>query len=208
MIKFSITKLEDARVNPVAFAKLLLDGQVVTRGFGYPKSLRWLNAVTAYHASSKIGDAYVSIENALSNRKDTAANRRELEKLLTSLSDYEKQIKNLSFHLIKAREPIDLPLTKKLRIGGQIPLIYMKEDEGYAAYFISKENADWQSELKYPILQNYISKKVFKTDPKQVDIGYIDYLTGQFHQECFSAPELKGAESELKEMATKISKSL
>lgn len=206
MTKFSITKLEEARANPVAFAKLLRDGQAAKGGFRYPISLRWLNAVTTYHDSGKIGDAYSSIDGALSHRKDTPANRRQMVKLLTSLSDYEKQIKNWNFHLIKSREAIDLQLSQKLRISGQIPLIYMKPDDGYAAYFISKGSLNWRNELKYPILQNYLGRTVFNTDPQLVDIGYIDYLTGEFSEECFSAKELQAAESELKKMGAKISK--
>jgi len=205
MTKFSITKLEEARSNPIAFAKTLSNKEQAKSNFRYAKSQRWLNAVGAYHASGKIVDAYTSLEEGLSNRKDTAANRREMGKLLAALADYEKEITKRSLILIRSRESIDLQLTKKLRIGGQIPLIFMKAAQGYSAYFVSKANANWQRELKYPILQNYMGSKIFNTDPQQIEIGYIDYLTGEFHEECFTPRELKEAESELKKMGAKIS---
>lgn len=205
MTKFSITQLEVARANPAAFAKLLKAGQAAPSGFGYPISLRWLNAVTMYHESGKIGDAYSSIDAALRHRKDSAANRRQMAKLLTSLSEYEKMIKGSNYHLIKSREGIDLQLSLKLRISGQIPLIYMKPDDGYAAYFISKSSPNWRNELKFPVLQYYLGRTVFNTEPKLIEIGYIDYLSGEFNEECFSSKELKEAESELKKMAAKIS---
>jgi hypothetical protein len=205
MTKFSITQLEVARANPIAFARLLKTGQAAPGGFGYPISLRWLNAVMSYHESGKIGDAYSSIDGALRDRKDSAANRRQVASLLTSLSEYEKKVEASNYHLIKSREAIDLRLSLKLRISGQIPLIYMKPDDGYAAYFISKNSPNWRNELKYPILQHYLGVTVFKADPKLIDIGYIDYLSGEFIEECFSSKDLKQAELELKKIAAKIS---
>jgi len=206
MTKFSITKLEEARANPIAFAKLLAKGEAQTRGFAYPKSLRWLNAVNAFHKSGKIADAYLSIDQAFGGRRETAQNRRELEAFYNALAAYETYLGQEGLHRLNSREKIDLELNRKLGMSGIIPLVFMKAAGGYAAYFISKVNLDWRNELKYPIIQTYLSERVFNTDPQSTEVGYIDFLTGEFHGECFSKTELKNAQAELRKLGTKISK--
>lgn len=63
MKKFSITELETARRNPVDFGKVLKDGTTSASSFGgYPKSMRWLNAICKYHEDQDISPAILSLE--------------------------------------------------------------------------------------------------------------------------------------------------
>lgn len=209
MKKFSITELEVARRDPVGFGKALKDGATSSSSFGrYPKSMRWLNAVCKYHEETDISQAILSLETGFSNRQDNSKNRRELESFIDALSNYESQIKKRKLSLIKSREPVSMQLTGLVKITGQIPLIFMKPDIGFAAYFITRENAGWETELKYPVIQNYIASDIFDCNSREIEVGYIDYYAGEFHETSFSNYEIKSATKELKEIGESISLNL
>lgn len=209
MKKFSITALETARKNPTDFGKTLKEGKTSESGFGgYPKSMRWLNAICKYHERQDIAEAILSLEKGFSNRKDTAKNRQELETFVEALSIYESKVKKERLSLIKSREPVSLVLTPLLKITGQIPIIFMKPKNGFSAYFIARENATWETELKYPIIQNYIANNIFSCETNDIDVGYINYYTGEFHQFSFSLSEIKSAIKELKIIGESISLNL
>lgn len=200
MKKFSITELELARRHPIDFGKNLKDASAPSVGFGgYPKSMRWLNAVCKYHEQNDISPAILSLENAFSSRQDTKKNRQEMESFIEAISNYESEITKRKLTLIKSREPVSIVMNSQVRISGQIPIIFMKPDSGFSAYFISKENAMWDSELKYPVIQNYIALDVFSCETDTVDIGYVDYYSGDLFETTFSKNEIKSA---LKEMIT------
>lgn len=209
MKQFSITQLETARKNPQSFGKNLKDAKASENTFGgYPKSMRWLNAICIYHQNENISDAILSIENSFSNRKDTLKNRNELEGFINSIVSYESETKKRNLIFIKSRERINLILNNQIKVTGIIPLIFMKPTTGFAAYFISKSNANWQSELKYPIVQNYVAKYVFDSEIKNVDIGYIDYFTGELIEDCFSLSSISSAKEELQMIGEEIALNL
>ncbi len=209
MKKFSITELETARRDPVGFGKALKDGATSSSRFGaYPKSMRWLNALCKYHEEMDISSAILSLETGFSNRQDNAKNRRELESFIDALSNYESEIKKRKLSLLKSREPVSIQLTGLLKITGQIPLIFMKPDVGFSAYFITRENAVWETELKYPVIQNYIASSIFNSNIREVEVGYINYYSGEFYEISFSVPEIKSAIQELKKIGESVSLNL
>lgn len=206
MKKFSITELETARRNPVDFGKALKNSSTSANGFGgYPKSMRWLNAICKYHEEQDISPAILSIETGFSNRKDNAKNRQELETFIDALSNYESEIKKRKLSLIKSREPVNIVLTTLLKVSGQIPVIFMKPNIGFCAYFITKENSTWESELKYPVIQNFIAADIFNCEANVIDVGYINYYTGEFHETSFSMSDIKSALKEMKVIGESIS---
>jgi hypothetical protein len=194
--KFSITQLEKARKSPFDFAKALKNGTSTSSGFGYPKSLRWLNAIFKFHQGD-INQAILSLEKGFSQRKDTPKNRREVENFIEAISSYEINIKKKGLLFVKSREAITIEINSSLKITGIIPLIYMNPSNGFSAYFISKENEHWQTELKFPVVQNYIANEVFNCEISDVQIGYIDYYSGLFHDTIFTDKEIKSALKEV-----------
>ena len=208
MQRFSITQLENARNNPTAFAKQLKSGENSKGGFGYPKSLRWLNAITKYHIRNDISDAILSIEEGFAGRKDTAKNRKELEQFIEALGIYEMTIKERKYSFIKSRESVSIQVNPQLRISGKIPIIYMKPEAGFAAYFVSQNYPSWESELRFPVIQNYVANNVFMSELEGIDVGYIDYYSGSFHETSYSKIHINQALTELKSIGQTISKNL
>jgi hypothetical protein len=204
--KFSITKLEIARRNPKAFAKLLKTDAASDSAFGgYPKSMRWLNAICKYHASKNISDAITSIENAFSNRQDSAKNRQELESFINSLGTYENEIDKRGLNLIKSRESINIVLSPLMKITGQISAIFMNNDSGFSSFFVSKPSQNWENELKYPIIQHFVAKDIFNVEDNEVHVGYIDFLSGHIFSTKYSDKDIKSSLEELNSIGSSIS---
>jgi len=203
--KISIKSLENARRNTKEFAKLLSKSGDTGSSFfgGYPKSMRWLNAACEFHKTNDISDAIDSLEEGFQKRKNTAANRREMAKLIQALGNYETEVDSRSLSFIKSREPISIYLNRDLRISGQIPLIFMTPS-GFSAYFVEKENAEWQEELRFPVVQSFLATKVFDTTVKNVEVGYIDYFSGTFYQKSYSSRKIKESLEELKDLGDTI----
>ncbi|WP_205513031.1 hypothetical protein [Longitalea arenae] len=197
MSSFSITQLEVARRDPAAFAKIISSSKEDTPSFNrYPQSMRWLNAISKYHDTNDIDSAINYIENWFDKRKDNSVNRRALRKWILSLGKYEETITAKGYNLVNSRESINIEM-RSIRIGGVIPVIFMKPSEGFAAYFVSKPNSIWEKELKYPVIQNYLSTSVFNTDQANIDVGYIDFTTGDFYEICYNKKQIKEAKDEL-----------
>lgn len=199
MSNFSITQLESARRNPAEFAKAISSStkEEKTPFNRYPQSMRWLNAISRYHNTNDINQAINYMESWFDTRKDNAPNRRALRKFMEALGNYEHNIAAKGYNLINSRESINIVI-RSVTITGIIPVIYMKPSEGFAAYFISRKNITWAEELKYPIIQNYIATHIFNIDPIIIDVGYIDFTTGDLHEACYSKRQIKEAQDELK----------
>lgn len=204
-MKFSITNLEKARKNPVEFAKMLKSGKTSENEFGgYPKSMRWLNAVCEFHKNGKLGDAFEAIKSGFSGRKNTAQHRRELQMFYNSLDKYKTDVIGRKLVLLKSREKIHLKVNPQVKVAGIIPLIFMKPTSGFSAYFISLDTPAWRSELKFPIIQTFVAESVFKTNVEEIEVGYIDYYTGEFNETAFSVAEINSAVKELESIGETI----
>lgn len=204
-MKFSITNLEQVRRNPAEFAKILKGGDSSENKFGgYPKSMRWLDAVCEFHKNDNISEAFDALEQALSGRKPTAQHRRELQTLLKALDNYKNEAVKRKLSFIKSRAKIYIKVNEEVEIGGIIPLIFMNPASGFSAYFISLDNAAWKSELKFPVIQSFVAETVFKTNVEEIEVGYIDYLSGEFSEKSFSLSELAAAAKELENIGQTI----
>lgn len=208
MQKFSITDLERARKYPIEFAKALKEGESAIGFGGYPKSMRWLNAIIQYHHSKNIADAFKSIENAFNNRKDTSQNRREVGIFLNSVHIYVKGVEKEKLSLVNSRESINISLSNSVRITGLIPIILMKPTNGFISLFVSRGNPSWLTEIKYPIIQDYVANHVFKSELKDIEVGYINFETGEFYRNCYTKEEVDAASRELRKIGKIISDNL
>lgn len=208
MNKLSIAQLESARKNPKEFAANLNSAKAASTFGGPPKSMRWLSALCVFHDNS-LSSAATALEKSFSNRKDTPKNRNEVSDLVDALSTYAKEYSGRKFTFIESRKKIDSEINSKLKLSGIIPLILMKPLKGFSAYFIlTSPSSSWKDELRFPIVQNYVGSKLFSCEVSDVDVGIIDYQTGEFLETSYSESEIEDAEAELQKIGKTISQIL
>lgn len=208
MTKFSITKLETARTNPSKFGNQLKNSTAKDNFFGGPaKSVRWLSAVTRFHDTGDLSAAINYLSNSFSNRKNTPKNRQEVEDFITALENYIDQHNQLGNIFLESRHNIDLEIVPKLHLSGWIWLLNMTVNGRRRAYQIKKPEAvyNWVSELQYPIIQDYVANHIYGCAIEDVDVGVIDYYTGEHSQNSFSSTEIQDAITELNSVGNIIS---
>jgi hypothetical protein len=211
MSNISISQLETIRKNPISYAKSIKDGKVEQKSFGgRPKSVKWLESVLTYHTTSDISKAIDNLEQAFSNRQDTRANLRELEKLINALDNYVDEYTKSGYIFIDKKINMDIPITKTLKITGWIWLIYLKPDTGCAGFIVSKEinEMKWKLELRFPIIQDYLATKLYGYSSKDVDVGLIDFQTGKLYTNSFSEIEISDSLLEFEQIKNKMKKVL
>lgn len=211
MYKISITNLEKARMNPSKFGKSIVEGTLSSGAFGgRPKSMKWHDAVMEYHRTNDISKAISRLENSFSNRKDTAKNRREVEDLIIALDNYVDEYTNKGFIHFDKTININKQLSSKIRLSGWIWLLNRKSTGGYAGYIISKEvdSLNWMWELRFPIIQDYIANTLYGCQITDVDVGVIDYTSGNHFTISYSQKDIHDALAELTKISSTIDKIL
>lgn len=212
MNKLSITNLESARVNPYKYGKAMKEGTLATGfGGGRAKSMRWHDAVLFYHDTGDIIKATSKLEQSFSNRKDTPKNRREIEDLIVALDTYVNEYNEKGYIHIDKRVSIVKQVSSQLMISGWACwLLNMKEDGGYAGFIITKDvdELKWMLELRFPIIQDYIANTLYGCQITDVDVGVIDYTTGNHLTTCYSQEDINDALTELTEISSTIDKIL
>lgn len=211
MKKISITNLEKARNNPSKFGKSLLDDTISSGAFGtIPKSMKWHGAVIEYHNTNDLSKAISKLENSFSKRSDSPKNRNELKKLIIALDNYVNEYTTNGFIHFDKRVNIDIQLSPKIKLSGWIWLLNMKSTGGYAGYIISKNigNHDWMLDLRFPIMQEYIANTLYGCLINEVDVGVIDYTTGNHFTTSYSQEEIHKALNKLNEISSTINNML
>lgn len=212
MNKLSITNLERARINPSKYGKAIKEGTLATGfGGGRAKSMRWHDAILVYHDTGDITKATSKLEQSFGNRKDTPKNRREIEDLIVAIDTYVSEFNEKGYIHIDKRVNIVKQLSSRLMISGWACwLLNMKEDGGYAGYIITKnvDELNWMLELRFPIIQDYIANTLYGCLTTDVDVGVVDYTTGNHFTTCFSQDDINDALAELAEICSTIDKIL
>jgi len=203
--RFSISKLELARINPKDFGTHLKEDspEPFTNS---PKSVRWLNAVGVYHKEGNLSDAINNLENSFSNRKKNKKNIAEVETLINALISYVNDHSFLEYNFFSHRHKMEINLSDKLKTTGWIWIIN-KTYNGFSGYVIVNDNDshNWQNQLRFPIIQNYIATKIFKCPIENVEVGIINYYEGKHHKTTFSQEDITYSLNELKLIGNEIS---
>lgn len=208
MNKISFSQLENARRNPTAFAKSLSSPNNGTPRFS--KFMAWQNAVHHYHKErDDLSKAIKYFENTFTrNFADNSKNNAEKENWILELEAYSNDDKRKKLTYVEHKKRINIPLTSKIRLGGELPLIKMNIKGGYSIYFFSRESALWEDELRFPVIQNFIATKLYNVDLSDVEVGVYS-LDLQKHLQCiYSKKNIDSAVNELNAIGNTISLAL
>ncbi len=205
MTKFSISKLESARQNPTQFAKSLKTKDGGWSG-GKSKFSAWKYAVNEYHKTKNLGEAINYFERIYIRWfADNMKNEREREAWVQTLETYVIEHSKRGLIYVNHRIRIEIPLTPKLKITGEIPLINMNGNFGYSAYFFTKDSSTWKTELKFPIIQDYLAN-FYGVDLSEVEVGVFGIDSEKLSQVTFSDQDVGGAKKELNTIGQTITR--
>ena len=123
------------------------------------------------------------------------------EKLLSlenQLDSYIKTFKNLNSTFIKACDRINIEVSPKVIIAGEIPRIDVL-GAGYLICFFTQNKYDWKGELRMPLIHKYYTE-VWGIDHKEIKIGMYNFDKSEYEFIIFNKTQHKIALQEAKKL--------
>lgn len=206
MKKFSIARLEDARQNPAEFGKSL-NSEAKGGGMSFSKYMAWQHTLFHFHKTKDLPGSINYFESLFWGKfVDNRANRRQYEDFLESLNAYITDHTKNKYKYFDGKVRLDIELSKKVKITGQIPIVNMSP-VGYSAFFLVRGRDDWPEELKFPVIQNFLSESL-GAELDEVAVGVYDLETEKHASKIYSALDVEAANDELKKIGRIISANL
>ena len=201
-MKISITKLEIVRKNPKAFVAAIKAGEN-SQSFGVrAKYIRLQDTINYFHKINDYNKTINYFNNSFSQYVDNSKNRKDHERYFNCFNDYVSEFKKKKYEFL-TKENLKIILNEKVTVIGQIPLIFKNKKDGYSIYFFAKTNEEWETELKFPIIQNYFSN-YFETELENIEVGIFSIEKNKFYQTTFLEKGIAKAEKELKAIGKTI----
>jgi len=204
MLKLSLSKLENARTNPVLVAQNLLETEKKNGGGqGFVSTFKL--SVRNYHENDL--DFKVALEN-LDHRlwaafKDSPANNSRRTLYGESFTEYAQRFAALGFSIDTFQVNLNWEIISNAKLTGHSPFLCTHENYNVAYYF-SEKGDDWRKQLKYPLLQIYLAEKFFKCEVEKMKIGIYNITTKEFDLHTYEDFELDNAIEEGKSVLKKV----
>ena len=206
-IKFSLTKLEIARTNPLQFAKSLKVKSSGNSFFNYSRWMAWQNAVHHWNKNNSQSGAINYLTNSLANFKIVQNKPQEGEFYIEKLQSYINGHNANGYYSLESKHRVLIDINPVVSLSGQIPVINMNKNGGYSIILLSKVDMPLDYELRFPLLQNHYASIVYGVETYEVEIGYFNFDTERFITKSFSKIKINKALNEVTEIANVISKS-
>jgi hypothetical protein len=204
MITLSLSKLEQARVNPLFIASEMAKEKLSKGGnVGFVSTFK---TAARYYLENDLRsqDAVKELDNKLWMAfKETPQNNNRRKLFCESFLSYAQLFSNLDISISKFQVNLDWEIITNMKLTGHSP--FLCSNENYkAAYYFSEKSVNWRAELKYALLQIYLAEKVFKCDVKYVKVGIYDISNRKFDLHTYEDFELDNAIEECKRVFNNV----
>ena len=198
MIKISLGKLETARTNPALIAQSILSQEGGKGGNpGFVGS--WKTVVRSYHENKETQSLAMNklSEKFLITFNPTKENREKSARFCDSFNNYCTEFTKLGLGIDTFQINLNWEILKQSVLTGHSPFLCSNETHNIA-YFFQERSNDWQNQLKYPLLQIYLSEKFYKCDVDKVKIGIYNIVDKKFELKTYEDFELDNSLEEAK----------
>ncbi len=177
------------------------------RGF-YPF---WRLAVFHYHKLAGDRESAINYFRALVTNKlnDNDRNRKLLEQYVEHLNNYFDDYEHSGYCPFETKKRININIGSIFSVVGEIPRLDVVtisgSTGGIAVYLFSKSQFDWTSELRFPLLQDYLSKETGYM-LEETSVGIYCLEAGEHQSIVFLRKQVDDAIEEARELAEFLSK--
>lgn len=198
MFKISLTQLEEARRDPIAYKKKRDNATNFRPGKSIFQTLK--RAIYEYHKASNAIGAMNYLEAGLELFK----NRRPCEKAVEDLQWYITEYQGRGWPTILKKHNISIALSTQyadsLRVTGEINRIDMHPNGTYAAWLFNKGTVgNWLDELRMPIIQNAIGVEM-GAPPELIHVGIYCFEDHTVNIHNFTNSDVRRAHLELEDL--------
>ena len=164
----------------------------------------WQYAVKRVHSESVDAATEYLRETVVSNFKVNDRNQRRLDELVDTLYKYATAFSSLGNVALEVLKPMNLVINPKLTIAGEIARLDLVPSRGYAAFVLSREQAeDWRSQIRFPLMQAYFAEKL-NCALLDVSVGIYSVPDAVHELHRFSPSRVSAAQAEIAKLATRL----
>lgn len=204
MIKISCSKLEEVKQNPQAYAQKLKNSEN-TGGGAYGMFQCWQSCVRlVLQGRNNVEQAIEALQRQFVRFADTTANKKKQEFFMDRLRPFIEEFELKQYTYLSDQKHINWELVPGVELTGKTP-VSVSDNKQYAAFIYTENPIGWHSQLRFPLIQTYLAKNIFKCSPKDVNIGTFCLETLRFDLRSFSNVEIDDAVSEMMKISETVS---
>lgn len=201
-MKVTLSNLEEARRNPAAYKQKLLAAEKPFIRTGYNALLQ--ATILQYHRESLTADqARERMTHKYHQRFTTPKGLGEITRCFGEyLDEYAAQnnLATITHQRLRLQLPADI--APNFEVTGKLPRLDTTSD-GYAVWLFSKGHADWQQELRMPLIQAAIAADL-GTDMDEVTVGVYCFEDGRHTAFQFTEADSASATAELRTLLLQL----
>lgn len=202
MISISCSSLETARINPKAIAQRLLSkgGSQGSRGM----FANWQDHIRSIHSKNiDPSAAFLNLQQSFLKFATNQANTTKQDYLLDHFYPYLEKFEKSGFSYLESKCRMKWYLVTDGKLGGELPYV-VKHKSGFAAYYFAERNFNWKGELRFPLIQRYLSANNLGCEDKDIQVGIYCLEQDSFQLENFKSDDVEIAIEEAKGIFFKV----
>ena len=195
-MKVTLGNLEEARRNPVAYKQKLLAAEKPFIRTGYNALLQ--ATILQYHRENLTPDQ--ARERMTHKYHQRFTTPKGLEEITQSFGAYldecaaQNNLATITHQRLRLQLPEDIAAS--FEVTGKLPRLDTTSD-GYAAWLFSKSHAEWQQELRMPLIQAAVAADL-GVDVDEVTVGVYCFDDGRHTAYQFNEADIASATAELR----------
>lgn len=206
MIRIQCSILEQVRKNPTTYGQLLASNNNLNKGGTHGMLAYWQDVSLKIHQDEiDLNRGIKELQRTFINFEETTKNLRKQDFLQDSFVKYHRHFARRNFELVDTKRRIKWNITSSGLLTGLTPWV-VKDKSQYFSYFFSEQQFNWNLELKYPLIQEYLVGNNIDCDITELNVGVYCLSTDDFMFKNFSKKELKNSIEETMDIFEKVDK--
>lgn len=191
MIKIPCSMLEQVRLAPTAYAQMIAKSDKPKSGGSHGMFAYWQDVAKLVHTDElTLPEALKELQNKFIRFDDNLRNRSKQSSLLEKLPKYIAQYEKHKFQFIDTKHKMKWDIAEGVRLTGLTPWV-VKNQEGYFSYIFTDATLDWRDQLRFPLIQQYLTGNNIDCDITEMYVGIYCLETNSFDFKSYSSKEIK-----------------
>lgn len=188
------------------YAQVLASNNVLSKGGTHGMLAYWQDVSLKVHLGDlNINQGIKELQRTFMNFDENIKNLKKQDFLQDSFIKYHTQFDKKGFKFLDTKRRIKWNITSSGLLTGLTPWV-IKNNDKYYSYFFSEQPFDWDSQLKFPLIQEYLAENNVECDINQMNVGIYCLSNDRFSFRSFSQKELRLAVDETIEIFEKVDK--
>ena len=207
MIKIQCSILEQVRKNPALHGQMLASNNGGSKGGSHGMFAYWQDVSLKVHSGEmNLNEGIKELQKLFSRFDETQKNLKKQDFLQDCFVQYHKLFEKNRYQLSDSKRRMNWNITSSGLLTGLTPWV-IKNNDRYCTYFVSEQQFQWENELRFPLIQEYLAEKHSdEYDTTRLDVGIYCLETNTFNFKNFVREELNDAVEETVGIFEKVEK--